>query len=181
MDEKKQMNNLDFTNTPAPSPMNKKSNILNVVIILLILALLAVIFFAGRGKNSDDITITTNENASSTTAGVTGTTSGVSVPVPTGAWTSGAIGTDISFDVPPNYYVSHPVIGSCRDVVSISTQTSSAPTIPIALIYKAGCVKDESVMKNYTHQEIKNGYVFQTTATNATVLSIFNQIVASAK
>jgi hypothetical protein len=42
-------------------------------------------------------------------------------------------------------------------------------------------VKDESVMKNYTHQEIKNGYVFQTTATNATVLSIFNQIVASAK
>lgn len=164
-------------------PVAKKSNILNIIIIVLVLALVAV-FFVGKGKDGDDNEVVNPDNASSTTSDVEiDTTSDTSagVPTPVGTWTSGSIKNEITFDVPPNYYVSYPVIGECKDVVSISTQTSGAPTIPVALIYKDGCVTDSVVMSKYTHREVKNGYVFQTNATNSSVVALFNKIVASAK
>lgn len=164
-------------------PVAKKSNILNIVIIILVLALV-VVFFVGKGKNGHSDEPVNTDNASSTTSGVDkDKTSGTSlgVPEPVGTWTTGSIKNDISFDVPPNYYVSYPVIGECKDVVSITTQTSSAPTVPVALIYKAGCVTDATVLAKYTRQETKNGYVFQTNSTDATVLALFARIVTSAK
>lgn len=85
----------------------------------------------------------------------------------------------LSFKAPNNYFISYPVIGECKDVVSISTQTPSDPTISVALIYKEGCVTNQDVMASYTYREVKNGYVFQTNTTNQTVREVFNKIVES--
>lgn len=167
----------------VPNNLEKKSKIFNIVIIVLIVALVAIFVGSKLGKKADQ-DMTVPEESSETTEteeNTSGTTGGASVPEPVGAWTAGSIGTDITFDVPPNYYVSRPVIGGCTDVVSITTQTSGAPTVPVALIYKEGCVTDTEVTTRYTHREVKNGYVFQTNTTNATVLSLYNRIVASAK
>lgn len=180
------MNNANMNNTPnnmntggmTPMPAKKSGSALNIIIIILVLALIAVIVVS-RNKANDVEATPTDDTTTETTGATNG--GGTTVPEPVGPWTTGAIKNDITFDVPPNYYVSYPVIGECDNVVSISTQTASDPTVPIALIYKAGCVIDANVTTNFTHQEIKNGYVFQTNATNDSVLSLFNRIVASAK
>ncbi len=184
MDTNETNNTNQMNNDNLQNGMKKGngSKAINIIIIVLALALIAVIAFSKRDKNPDT-NVNTNDNASSTTS-TTGSSTiggGTEVPAPTGVWTSGSFGTNITFDVPPNYYISHPVIGSCKDVTSISTQTAGDPTVPVALIYKAGCVTDDAVTTKYTHQTIKNGYVFQTSATSASVVSIYNQIVASAK
>ncbi len=162
-------------------PIARKSNVLNIIIIVLVLALV-VVFFVSKNKDDNKDPIS-SENASSTPSDVevdiTSTTAGV--PMPVGDWTTGSVKNEITFDVPPSYYVSYPVIGECEDVVSISTQTSGAPSVPIALIYKDGCVTDSMVTGKYVHREVKNGYVFQTNSTNSTVLELFNRIVTSAK
>lgn len=164
-------------------PVAKKSNILNIVIIILVLALVAV-FFVGKGKDDANDEVVNSDNATSTTSdaeiNMTSNTS-AEIPMPVGTWTSGSIKNEITFDVPPTYYLSRPVIGECSDVVSISTQTTGAPTLPIAIIYKEGCVTDPLVTGKYTHREVKNGYVFQTNASNSSVVILFNKIVASAK
>lgn len=160
----------------------KKSNLLNIIIGVLVVALI-VVFFVGKGKTKDvDDSMKSDDDSSMVDdkdSAATGTSVGVTEPV--GTWTSGSIRNELTFDVPPNYYVSYPVIGDCKDVVSITTQTSSAPTVPVALIYKAGCVTDANVLSRYTKQETKNGYVFQTNSTDPVVVSLFERIVASAK
>ncbi len=174
---------MENNNIGVPNNLEKKSKVFNIAIIVLIVAL-AVIFVASKvGKKSDTDIVAPDE--SSETVGTesqnTSTNTSVSVPEPVGEWTSGSIKNEITFDVPPTYYVSYPVIGDCDNVVSISTQTSGAPTLPIALIYKDGCVTDTVVTGKYTHREVKNGYVFQTNSNNASVVSLYNRIVASAK
>lgn len=173
------MNNMPNNNMPSSTA--KKSNALNIIIIVLVLALIAV-FALTKHKAGNDVNVNTDDStATSTPSGANTGGNGASVPEPVGAWTSSSIKTDITFDVPPNYYVSYPVIGQCRDVVSIATQTASTPTVPVALIYKEGCVTDTEVTSKYTYREVKNGYVFQTNSSNPTVVSLYNRIVASAK
>ncbi len=172
------------TNMNVPNNLEKKSRIFNIIIIVLVLALIAVFIVSKIGQKNTE-TSAPSENASSTVSGNENGAStsgeGVFLPEPTGEWTEGSIKNEITFDVPPSYYVSYPVIGECRDVVSISTQASGAPTLPIALIYKDGCVTDTVVTSKYTYREVKKGYVFQTNSSNSTVVSLFNRIVASAK
>lgn len=168
-------------NYNVPNNLAKKSKVFNVIIIVLILALIVVFAVSKIGKNAgpdvapvDDTSTDASDNDASGSAGVF-------VPEPVGVWTESSIKNEITFDVPPNYYVSYPVIGECKDIVSISTQTSGAPTVPIALIYKDGCVTDTIVMSKYTYREVKNGYVFQTNSNSPSVVSLYNRIVASAE
>lgn len=167
----------------VPNNLKKKSQIFNIIIIVLVVALIVIFVVSKMGKkvNQDLVVPEESSETTETESLNTTTTVGASIPEPIGPWTSGSIGSDITFDVPPTYYVSRPVIGECDDVVSISTQTSGAPTVPIALIYKDGCVTDTLVTGKYTYREVKNGYVFQTNSTNSSVLALFNKIVASAK
>lgn len=155
-----------------------KSKILNIVIIILALAL--IIFLIAKGK-SNNVEETPIEETPSETENTGGNVEAV-IPMPSAeSWEGKTIKNEISFDAPNNYYISYPVIGECRDVISISTQTPTDPTIAVAMIYKDGCVIDVDVTTGYTHREVKDGYVFQTNSNHPTVLAVFNQIVASAK
>lgn len=162
-----------------------KSKILNIVIIVLALAL--IIFLVAKNNPADEAEVENpNENAGETETGnenVNGQTGPeVVIPTPTAeSWEGQTVENEISFNAPNDYYISYPVIGDCEDVVSISTQTPTDPTIPVALIYKEGCVKDTEVTGNYTYREVKGGYVFQTNSRHSSVIAVFNQIVASAK
>jgi hypothetical protein len=158
----------------------KKSKALSILIGVLVLALILVLVLSkNETKDTENVPVENNTSLESDEEGSVSSTP--SIPEPVGVWTKGGIKEDITFDVPPNYYVSRPVIGGCSDVVSITTQTPSAPTVPVALIYKEGCVTDTEVINRYTYREVKNGYVFQTNTTNDTVKSLFDRIVASAK
>lgn len=159
-----------------------KSKSINIIIIIIALAL--IVFLVLKNKKGNDSLPTDNidtENIS--TEGENGAMSryGDEIPVPTEASWGKSTKGDLSFDIPNNYYVSYPTIGECSDVVSISTQTPSDPTVAIAMIYKEGCVTQTDVTGIYTRQEVKDGYVFQTNSLNPTIVSIFNRIVATAK
>jgi len=156
-----------------------KTKIINIVIIVIALAL---IIFLVTKKKTEAPTVETpiNETPTETNTGATGNQNVIPVPAES-SWQKKEVAGKISFDAPSDYYISYPVIGGCKDVVSISTQTAVDPTIAIALIYKEGCVNDADVTGFYTHREVKNGYVFQTNSTNATVRAVFDRIVASAE
>ncbi len=164
----------------VPNNLEKKSKFFNIVIVVLVVALVAIFIVSKIGKSGDKDALPVTEPEAVIEETVENPAP-IVLPEPVGVWTSGSIKNEITFDIPPTYYVSYPVIGECKDVVSISTQASGAPTIPIALIYKDGCITDTVVMGKYTHREVKNGYVFQTNSTNASVVGLFDRIVASAK
>lgn len=159
-----------------------KSKSINIIIIVIALAL--IVFLVAKNKKGGDVLPTDNVDTDSISNEAEGDVmqeSGDSIPVPEeSSWSKSSKG-DLSFDVPSHYYVSYPKIGECSDVVSISTQTPSDPTVAIAMIYKEGCVTQTDVTGVYTHQEVKNGYVFQTNYLNPTVVNIFNRIVATAE
>lgn len=156
-----------------------KSKILNIIIIVLALAL---IVFLLVGKKKDAAKAPVDDNSASSETTNPNTTPAVVVPTPAAdSWKSTTIVSGPTFDIPNDYYVSHPVIDECNDVTSISTQTATVPTISVALVYKDGCVKNPDVTDHYTKREVKNGYVFQTSSKNASVLAIFDHIVASVK
>lgn len=157
-----------------------KSKILNIAIIVIALAL--IIFLVVKEKKSDNDAVVPSDEASEND-GTNGTaTGGAAIPVPSEAsWTERTTETKLSFEVPEEYYISYPVIGGCDEVVSISTQTPTDPTIAVALIYKEGCVTDVDVTGFYAHQEVKNGYVFQTNSNHPTVRAVFDRIVATAE
>jgi hypothetical protein len=161
-----------------------KTKIVNVVVVLVVIALIGFVVWNNKKDNKNNSSSNT-DNSMTTDAENTNKDSsmigGVTLPITSGIWTPQSINNEITFETPEEYYVSHPVIGECEDVTSISTQSSNAPTIAIALIYKAGCVKDSDVTANYTHQVIKNGYVFQTSSNSPSVVAMYNKIVASAK
>lgn len=161
--------------------MNNKSRVLNIAIIVLALAL--IIFLVVKEKKSDTDTETPiNETPSETDNNGAGANNGGAVPVPSEAsWGERETETELTFEAPEEYYISYPVIGGCDEVVSISTQTPTDPTIAVALIYKDGCVTDVDVTGFYAHREVKNGYVFQTNSTHPTVMAVFNRIVATAE
>lgn len=154
-----------------------KSRILNIIIIVLTLALIVFLLVKGA-KNRAPEPEPVEETPSSTA-----TTSGNDIPTPSAdSWHPAATGdAGVSFNIPTDYYVSHPVIGGCTDVTSISTQTPTRPTVSIALVYKEGCVTNPDVTNHYSRRVVKAGYVFQTSTTSVTVLSIFDKIVASAE
>lgn len=164
----------------------KKTNTLNIIIIVVVLALVAVLVWNNKKdqnkevKPTDDNSVvddsTTNNSSTSMEE-----LSEEDISTPAGSWEAQSINGEITFDIPANYYVSHPVIGECKDVTSISTQTPNIPTISVAFVYKAGCVKDNDVLANFTKQEFKKGYVFQTSSGSPAVLSVFSKIVASAR
>lgn len=160
--------------------MNNKSRVLNIAIIVLALAL--IIFLVVKEKKSDTDENPINETPSETDNNGAGANNGGAIPVPSEAsWGETETKTKLSFEVPEEYYISYPVIGGCDEVVSISTQTPTDPTIAVALIYKDGCVTDVDVTGFYAHREVKNGYVFQTNSTHPTVMAVFNRIVATAE
>lgn len=152
-----------------------KSKTINIVLIIIALGLL-VFLITKNGKKEEvvveDVTNTeTQETASSPEV----------IPMPdTESWKS-TQKDNITFDIPEEYYVSNPVIGGCEDVTSISTQTNSSPTVSIAIVYKDGCITNTDVTSYYTKREVKNGYVFQTSSKNSSVLAIFDKILASVK
>ncbi len=157
-----------------------KTRIINIVIIVIALAL---IIFLVTKKKADTTPIDetpVNETPTETNNGATGNQNVIPVPAES-SWQNKEVKGKISFDAPSDYYISYPVIGGCKDVVSISTQTAVDPTIAIALIYKEGCVNDADVTGFYAHREVKDGYVFQTNSTNATIRAVFDRIVASAE
>lgn len=157
-----------------------KSKILNIAIIVIALAL--IVFLVVKEKKADVDTETPNGENPTETTGNGNMNSGGAIPVPSEAsWGERTTETKLSFEVPEEYYISYPVIGGCDEVVSISTQTPTDPTIAVALIYKEGCVTDVDVTGFYAHQEVKNGYVFQTNSTHPTVMAVFNRIVATAE
>ncbi len=165
----------------------KKSKILNIVIIVLALALIAFVIAGNSGKKSGEEEVVDPNNSSETennggtmTPEEMGNSANI-VPEPTGEWKEADIKGDISFDIPENYYVSYPVIGGCDEVISISSQTATDPTVPIALVFKDGCVKNNEVLTSYTKRVVKDGYVFQASAGSSSVLSVFDRIVASAE
>ncbi|MCC7004458.1 hypothetical protein IT397_00860 [Candidatus Nomurabacteria bacterium] len=159
-----------------------KSKTINILIIIIALAL--IIFLVVKNKKGGDTLPTdnietesmTNEEGNDTTQGY-----GDEIPAPTEASWGKSTKGNLSFDIPNNYYVSYPTVGECSDIISISTQTPSDPTVAIAMIYKEGCVTQTDVTGIYTRQEVKDGYVFQTNSLNPTIVSIFNRIVATAK
>ena len=165
----------------------KKTNIINIVVVVLVLALIGFMVWnnnkdSKKVDDSNDNSSVIDIDASGNEAVDNGNSSNGDFVPPTGEWQSAkTVSGEISFDIPSDYYVSHPVIGECDDVTSISTQTANTPTISVALIYKAGCVKDNDVLANFTRQEIKNGYVFQTSAGSPAVLAVYDRIVASVK
>ncbi len=162
--------------------MNNKSRVLNIAIIVLALAL--IIFLVVKEKKSDTDENPINETPSETDNNGAGANNGGAIPVPSEAsWgeTETETKTKLTFEAPEDYYISYPVIGGCDEVVSISTQTPTDPTIAVALIYKDGCVTDVDVTGFYAHREVKNGYVFQTNSTHPTVMAVFNRIVATAE
>lgn len=165
----------------------KKSKILNIVIIVLALALIAFVIAGNSGKKNGEEEVVDPNNSSETennggtmTPEEMGNSANI-VPEPTGEWKEADIKGDISFDIPENYYVSYPVIGGCDEVISISSQTATDPTVPIALVFKDGCVKNNEVLTSYTKRVVKDGYVFQASAGSSSVLSVFDRIVASAE
>ena len=164
----------------------KKSKVLNIVIIILALALIAFVIAGNAGKKDktddtnkpDDSSL--NGNGNTLTPEEMGNAANI-VPEPTGEWIEADIKGDVSFDIPENYYVSYPVIGGCDEVISISSQTATDPTVPIALIFKDGCVKNAEVLTSYSKRVEKDGYIFQASAGTQSVLSVFDRIVASAE
>lgn len=155
-----------------------KTKILNVIIIILAIALIIFLIVKGNRANEGDET-PVDETPNETVSGNEGE---AVIPMPSAdSWEENSIENEIVFNTPDDYYISYPVIGECEDVISISTQTPTDPTIPVAMIYKDGCVMDEDVLNSYTYREVKDGYVFQTNSRHSTVLAVFNQIVASAK
>ncbi len=159
-----------------------KSKIINIVIIIVALALIAFLVFKDKKTDNGAENETPNTETPDNTNG-TGANAGGAIPVPAeSSWTETKGAEDkITFDAPAEYYISYPVIGGCSDVVSISTQTASDPTIAVAMIYKEGCVTDTDVTMNYAMREVKNGYVFQTNSNHPTVRAVFDRIVASAQ
>ncbi len=157
-----------------------KSKILNIAIIVIALAL--IIFLVVKEKKADVDTENPNGENPTETTGNGNMNSGGAIPVPSEAsWGERETKTELSFEAPADYYISYPVIGGCDEVVSISTQTPTDPTISVALIYKEGCVTDADVTEFYAHQEVKNGYVFQTNSNHPTVRAVFDRIVATAE
>ncbi len=155
-----------------------KSRILNIIIIILAVAL--IIFLFAKNKKTEDMTPVGDDTQSEN--GGAGMGGGIVVPTPAAdSWKPADIDSDISFEIPETYYVSHPVIGECKDVTSISTQTATAPTVSIALVYKEGCITEADVTSYYSRREVREGYVFQTNSSSPSVLAIFDKIVASAK
>lgn len=169
--------------------MKDKSKILNIFIIILAIALIVLLVVKGGDKEDKDV-----ENMEGDTSALEENTDltnseSFDVPIPSeDSWTTQtgvvldeeATEGNLTFSVPDDYFVSYPVIGGCSDVVSISTSTPSDPTVPIALIYKDGCVQNDGVINTYTQRQVKDGYVFQTNSTNTNVLGIFSKIVESA-
>lgn len=159
---------------------SNKSKIKNIVVIIIALALIA--FLVLKEKKTETVvpveeTPSETENGSGANAG-----NGGAIPVPAeSSWTEKEVKDKITFDAPADYYISYPVIGGCSDVVSISTQTPTDPTIAVAMIYKEGCVSDTDVTMNYAMREVKDGYVFQTNSNHPTVRAVFDRIVASAE
>ncbi len=163
-----------------------KSKILNIIIVVLALALIVfvVVGNSGKDKSPEDTSNTPEDNTSVEGSNLTPEEMGNGaniVPEPTGAWVEADIKGDVSFDIPENYYVSYPVIGGCDEVISISSQTATDPTVPIALIFKDGCVKNEEVLTSYSKRVEKDGYIFQASSGTSSVLSVFDRIVASAE
>ena len=156
-----------------------KSKIINIVIIVIALAL--IVFLITKEKKPEaevpvDETPTETENNSS------GAVNSGSIPVPAeSSWTEKEVKDKLTFDAPAEYYISYPVIGGCKDVVSISTQTPTDPTIAVAMIYKEGCVTDTDVTMYYSLREVKDGYVFQSNSNHPTVRAVFDRIVESAE
>lgn len=161
--------------------MENKSKIINIVIGVLVLLLIIVLVATRNGKNKTEVPADTDGTASVTETPTTISNAPVVPLPPQEEWVMKTINDEISFDVPRNYYISHPKIDGCDSVSSISTQTSAAPAISVALIYKRNCLNNADVLASSTHQVIINGYVFQTSSTNQSVVNIFNKIVASAK
>ena len=153
-----------------------KSKIINILLILVALGLIIFLITRKGGNNQEDQTI--EENTSDVSESI-GSPEVIPTPAPESWQTKQK--ENISFDIPKEYYVSNPVIGGCEDVTSVSTQTSASPTVSIALIYKDGCIENSDVTSYYTKREVKNGYVFQTSSSNPSVLAIFDKIVASVK
>lgn len=157
-----------------------KTKIINIVIIVLAIAL--IIFLIAKGKKADAPVDETPDTVATVTdkPSVIGDSGAIPVPAES-SWTEKEVKDKITFDAPADYYISYPVIGGCKDVVSISTQTPTDPTIAVAMIYKEGCVTDTDVTMNYAMREVKDGYVFQTNSTHPTVRAVFDRIVASAE
>jgi hypothetical protein len=163
----------------------KKSKILNIIIVILALALIVFVIVGNKGKDkapeeTNNVPEDTSVNGGTLTPEEMGNAANI-VPEPTGEWIEADIKGDVSFDIPENYYVSYPVIGGCDEVISISSQTATDPTVPIALIFKDGCVKNEEVLTSYSKRVEKDVYIFQASAGTSSVLSVFDRIVASAE
>ena len=163
----------------------KKSKVLNIAIVVLALALIGFVI-AGNSKKDATPEESENTNTSEETTNNPMTPEEMGnganiVPEPTGEWVEADIRGDISFDIPENYYVSYPVIGECNEVISISSQTPTDPTVPVALIFKDGCIKNAEVLTSYSKRVEKDGYIFQASAGTSSVLSVFDRIVASAE
>lgn len=168
--------------------MQNKSKILNIVIIILALALIVLLIVGKKKDKTADTTTSTDETTSENMTNDSAAqpeTDAIVAPA-TDSWqaTDGAMQEDgssaLTFNAPADYYISHPIVGDCHDVTSISARTTGGTSVPVAFIYKDGCVTNQDVLNSYTHREVKGGYVFQTNSTNGTVLDVFNQIVASA-
>jgi hypothetical protein len=162
--------------------MNSNSKTRNIIIgvIVVVLVVLGIIFLGKGGTSSDEAQepAPTNTDTSSNI----NTPAPVVIPMPAeNSWTTKSIKSDISFEIPDNYYISYPRIDGCDSVASIGTQTAGAPVVSVVLIYKKGCVTNTDVSTGVVRMQEKNGYIFQTNSGSASVLAVFDRIVASAK
>lgn len=158
--------------------MNTIKNNKNIFIFIGALVVIAVLILVT--KKHDDDTLVNDDMMQEDTETLGTPDASVEIPMPdASAWMPQEVSeSKLTLSVPETYFVSKPRIDDC-DVTSISTEANGKP-VSVALVYNKDCANQDLAI-NFAKRVEKDGYVFRTNYSSASILAVFDQIVASAQ